>query len=242
MEFTQSNYTARYIINRLAWTFFTITFLLLLFGWIEAVHSRYPPPTEKFVPVIGIILAVTAGVVVVFTIIVLILAFALYGGVLSGGSAAGTPLYDAHVIFVAVLQAVVSLGFLVYGIILLARMSSVKVGNAQKSKRQKETFVKIVIITSVFFATFGVRAAMLLYRPITNAYIIAPVFYVFAYILPDTLPPLAQMFILITTSVSASKALHSTESTKSYEMQQTSENRLDERLLEVDETPNNQDE
>jgi hypothetical protein len=63
---------------------------------------------------------------------------------------------------------VISLGFLIYGIILLLRIRKASAANGTRNPKQVAVFIKIIVVTSTFFACFGMRAAMLLYRPITG--------------------------------------------------------------------------
>jgi len=44
--------TADTVFNRLSWIFFVLTCLLLIFGWIEAIHMKYPAPSDKFIPIV----------------------------------------------------------------------------------------------------------------------------------------------------------------------------------------------
>lgn len=60
---------------------------------------------------------------------------------------------------------------------------------------------------SVFSICFLVRVVMFLFRPITGLYFPKPVFYIFAYMLPETVPAIVQMFVIIWTSETKRKSL-----------------------------------
>lgn len=107
--------------NRLAWLCFTITFLLLLFSWMEMVHAKYPPPSDRFLPGIKwtlIILAVTMSLFVLILIIV--------WAVTSSSAAVreGNVAYEINIIFMVAVQALLSLGFLAYGSVMLYRIGA----------------------------------------------------------------------------------------------------------------------
>jgi hypothetical protein len=72
--------------------------------------------------------------------------------------------------------------------------------------RLRSILIKIVLVMVVMTVCFLVRVVMFLFRPITGLFFPAPVFYIFAYILPETLPAVVQMFVIISTSVSKKKA------------------------------------
>ncbi len=124
------------------------------------------------------------------------------------------PIYDSHIIIIAGLQAVISLGFLIYGIILLVRIrKSGRSAGSSRNSKQASVMIKIIVVTSSFFVCFGMRAAMLMYRPITGLRLPLGVFYAFAYLVPDFIPPLVQMLVLISTSVTAAHAASARAST-----------------------------
>lgn len=197
--FTRTSFNGQYVINRLVWMLFSITFLVLLFGWIESVHATTPPPSEKFVPVVQVALVVASCVVGLFILIVIILAFTLYASTPSDGNA----VYDANILFVASLQAVVALLFLIYGLLLWRRLSHAM---GVSSARQRSAVIRVVFMALVVFVSFGLRAAMFLYRPISNRYFPIGVFYTFAYIIPETVPAFAQLVVLLSTGFQKKKA------------------------------------
>jgi hypothetical protein len=205
---------AAYIINRLAWAFSTLTFILLLAGWMEAVHSKYPPPSDRFVTGVKVALIIVSILIMVVTLVVLIIAFTLCATASQGVYAnTCTPIYNGHILTIAGFQVVIALGFLIYGIILLVRIRKASAANGTRSAKQIAVFTKIIVVTSTFFVCFSLRAVMLLYRPATGQFLPLGVFYAFAYIVPDFVPPIVQMFVLISTSWTAGRSASSTTGT-----------------------------
>ena len=133
-------------------------------------------------------------------------------------------LYDAHILFQASLQAVIALLFLIYGIILLVtlnRAASAAVRQTQ-SLRHRKTSIQIAAVMLVTLIAFSLRVFALAYRPATGKFLPAGLFYTFnckseqlfsmflsflqssplVDIIPDTLPPLLQAYVLFTVEYS----------------------------------------
>ncbi len=74
----------------------------------------------------------------------------------------------------------------------------------------KAAIQRVLLVSSVCFVSFGLRAAMFLYRPISNAFLPLAVFYTFAYIVPETAPALAQLWVIVSAGLQRRTALHAT--------------------------------
>jgi hypothetical protein len=116
--FTIQTQPADFVMNRLAWLAFTLTFILLLFSWVETVHTRYPPPSEKFIPSIKWTMLIVAIGLTVFLVVLMII-----WGVTSPTQREGNPVYEVNIIFMVCVQALLSLAFLIYGSIMLWRVN-----------------------------------------------------------------------------------------------------------------------
>jgi hypothetical protein len=118
----------------------------------------------------------------------------------------------------------------VYGVMLLVRLKR-SAGKTSKGSRQSqvifkggkekncfwffcfdETFV-VLLVTASFSLLFGIRAAFFLYNPITNSYLPGQAFFLFAYILPDSVPVMIEVFVIVSTAVSALRRKAATQST-----------------------------
>jgi hypothetical protein len=98
------------------------------------------------------------------------------------------PFYDTHVIFIAACQALIAIGFLVYGIVLLVRLNSTKGKSTPAAgNRHRQVILKIVIVLATFSILFGIRAVFFMYRPASGGrFIEGNAFLFFAYLAPDT--------------------------------------------------------
>lgn len=210
MSFTSS--IADVIFNRLTWVTFTLTFLLLLFGWIETVHIKYPPPVDSFVPIVK---WVFIGISVALVIMVFVTVGVWIGQGMSSTGDARTA-YDANIYIFLAIQILVSFGFLIYGIILLVRLHrgvtnrhSVVVVDSRHLARQRGTFLKLVLVLGVMFVCFLLRGIMFILRP-AGVCLPYAVFFTFAYIFPEIIPPIVQMFVIISTSDSKKRMSRTT--------------------------------
>ena len=136
------------VFNRLAWVLFILTYMLLVFGWIETIHIKYPAPSDTFVPAVKWILVGLGSFFFLFQAITLIVYFTTR--VLdSNGFYPPNPPYDANIWIFNVFLFALSLAFLVYGIFLLTRLNrgltnrhSVGVVDSRNRARQRSTFMK----------------------------------------------------------------------------------------------------
>jgi hypothetical protein len=202
------------VFNRLTWISFVLTYMLLVFGWIETVHLKYPPPSEGFVPVLKWIMIGVAAALFLTQMITLI-AYLSSRDSTGGLPVAGTPArtaYDANIWIFNIFLLAISLAFLVYGFVLLIRLNrgvsnrhSVVVLDARHVSRQRAAFLKIIIIMAMMSACFVLRLAMFMVRPLGGCLPIG-VFWAFAYIVPEVLPAIIQMFVIISTAESKSRA------------------------------------
>jgi len=145
--------------------------------------------SKTFLPKLGWIFILINVVLYIFQIIMMGLWIA------SDEIKEGNPLYEINIVADVLLSAAISLGFFIYGWLLffLARNSQ-----DEDFERNKE-LVRILTITLLFTACFLVRCVMFLYRPITGAYLPTPVFYCFAYFVPECIPCLFQIYLAETS-------------------------------------------
>lgn len=207
------------IFNRLTWLVFTLTFLLLVFGWIETVHIKYPAPVDKFVPVVKwvfIILSIAIGLMMIITTIIWLVGRVGHQQM----PASFYPAYNSNIYIFALVQLIVSALFLVYGLILVFRLRSglsnrhsLVVVDSRHLARQRATFMKIILVMSIMTLCFALRATFMLLRVTSGICVPDAVFYVFAYIIPEIVPPIVEMFVIISTS--EAKKRMSTASTSS---------------------------
>ncbi len=85
-------------------------------------------------------------------------------------------------------QALIAIGFLVYGIILLVRLKSSSSGAGKGAgSRHRQVVLKVVIVMASFSLMFGIRAVFFFYRPASGGLRInGTAFLIFAYLAPDT--------------------------------------------------------
>ncbi len=201
------------LFNRLTWISFVLTYMLLVFGWIETVHLKYPPPSENFVPILKWIMIAVAVVLFLTQMITLIVYLSTrVDGMPPPSGTTARAAYDANIWIFNVFLLAVSISFLVYGLVLLIRLNrgvsnrmSVVVLDARHVARQRAAFLKIISIMAVMTACFALRLAMFMVRPLGGCLPLG-VFWTFAYIVPEVLPAIIQMFVVISSAESKSRA------------------------------------
>jgi hypothetical protein len=91
------------------------------------------------------------------------------------------------VIVMAACQALIAIGFLVYGIVLLVRLKQSSGKSAGAGTRHRQVVLKVVIVMASFSLLFGIRAVFFFYRPVSGGqFIDGSAFLTFAYLAPDT--------------------------------------------------------
>jgi uncharacterized membrane protein len=136
------------VFNRLTWILFVLTFMVLVFGWIETIHVKYPAPTESFVPVVKWVMlgiAIALFLTQLITLIVYLVTRAS-ANVPPGTYAA----YNANIWIFTVFLLALSLAFLIYGIVLLRNLNrgmtnrhSVGVVDSRNIGRQRAAYLKV---------------------------------------------------------------------------------------------------
>jgi len=92
---------------------------------------------------------------------------------------------------------------LIYGFLLLKRLSNSNtavpsVHGSRERNRHRSTIFKVIAIMSVLSSCFALRFAMFLVRP-AGGCLPYGVFYVFAYIVPETLPAMIFIYVIMST-------------------------------------------
>jgi hypothetical protein len=188
--------SAAYVLNRLAWMLSAMSFLVLLFGWIESVHSRYPISPSTFTKVFKIVLLVSVAVLVLLFIILVSLAFTICEKSIYDDTC--RTLYNTHILFQASLQALLAIAFLIYGLLLIKRLlpAGKKVFSQDVSKRKKMSAFRIFLVMSTTFICYSLRFFTLIYKPATDKLLPVGVFYTFTYYLPETVPPILHLWVV----------------------------------------------
>jgi hypothetical protein len=185
--------TAAYIFNRLAWMFGALSFMVLLLGWIEGVHSRNAVSRSKVTKIVQVVLYGLMGLLVLMLVILIILAFTICEQ--SPYEDSCRALYNGHVLFQASIQALLALFFLIYGLLLIIKVLPKPKNDPTDRLRKIATFhILLVMITT--FVLYTLRVWTLTYYPSTNDYLPAGVFYTFCYILPESIPPLLHLYMV----------------------------------------------
>lgn len=76
--------------------------------------------------------------------------------------------------------------------------------------KKRATIWKLVIVTFICFALFTLRGVMFMLRPAWNITLPQGVFYALAYMLPEILACIAEVFVIISTHESRRKSADST--------------------------------
>jgi hypothetical protein len=181
------------VFNRLTWISFLLTYMLLVFGWIETVHSKYPPPSDRFRPVFKWTMVVIGGVAVASQVSTLICYLVLNARKIDE---AGIWIFNAFLILLSV-------AFLVYGSVLLGKLTCsaknplVQINESQL-RRQKNVFVKIILIMSILSICCMIKVAAMMTRPLGWCFPIGW-FWVTAYMIPEIVPAVVEMIVIAST-------------------------------------------
>jgi hypothetical protein len=140
------------VFNRLTWVSFVLTYMLLVFGWIETIHIKYPAPSDKFVPVIRWGMIIFGGSLFLLQSITLIVYFVTRVPRQDGSFPASESgaAYQANIWIFNVFNLLLSAAFLFYGIWLMRRLNrgltnrhSVGVVDSRNLSRQKAAYIKV---------------------------------------------------------------------------------------------------
>lgn len=206
------------IFNRLSWIAFVLTYMLLVFGWIETVHLKYPPPSDNFIPILKWIMLGIAAALFLLQMITLIVHLAtrpppLPAGTTAppGGPSAITAAYDANIWIFNVFLLATSVAFLLYGIILIVRLNrgvtnrhSLVIMDSRHVARHRAAFLKIIIVMCVMCVCFALRLAVFMVRPLGGCLPVG-VFWAFGYMIPEVIPAIVQMFVIISSAESKAR-------------------------------------
>jgi hypothetical protein len=83
------------------------------------------------------------------------------------------PLYDLHTLLIVISQALIAIGVLVYGIVLLLRLRNADATSSVAGLRQFQVVLKIVIVMALLSVLFGIRAVFFMYRPVTGGLVVS---------------------------------------------------------------------
>jgi len=183
---------ASFILNRLGFVLFFTAFTLVLFFWAEMYHKNYvsaggflPRLFKVFVAVNALLYAIEISVVVTFLIV----------DRDDYSQREGNPIYDASIYLEIIVNFVVSMCFLIYGIrLFLSHVPALEYEETQNRKYRE--ILKILISTIIFTTCFLVRVVAFLYRPITNSYMNNNLFQILAYYIPEVIPSLVQFYLI----------------------------------------------
>jgi len=180
-----SNEEISFIFSRASFAFFFSAFTLVVFYWAESVHKTYYA-SEDFLPTIGLIFIITNGLLWVFQITIVVL-YLLQPGLVKTSNI----LYESNILTDIVLSFLISIGFMIYGVVLSRKKYKADVQNP----RRMINVVKTVLSAVIFVLCFLLRVVMFSYRPITNGYLDPDIFQVFAYFVPEIIPSIFQIYI-----------------------------------------------
>jgi len=200
------------VFQHFSWITFFLTYLLLVFTWIETVHSKYPPPSDRFRPVFVWSMVVVG---VVFSALQLGLFVPYVTGAFQNDDAA----VWAYVAFTILL----TLAFLVYGILLLRQVHALQnsvILDQSKVQRQRQVYLKIILVMSVMAACCLLRMAIFLVKPIGRAsgacVPLAP-FWICGFMIPEVVPAILEFYVIITTAWAKRDRKVGTDTTDTYE-------------------------
>lgn len=195
---------ANYVISRLAWLFLTWAFLALVWGWIDAIYVKYPVPSKGFLQAIKYFMVVMGVADALWTITVIVLAWTLCTDRARFGSFCVT-FADSHVVYFCLLTASISMGLFLYSGIILYMLRHNDKDREEEGKQWTGVFTKAVIVSLICVICFSARCLIFMYNPITQRSFPEWAFYIFGYVVPETIPSLVMMLMAVTTSRSNRK-------------------------------------
>jgi len=166
-----------FVVNRLSLCWFFGAVSVILFNWARVVDVA-----EYMTPLINthlhkIFLAMNVAVTISICITI-----AIYMTE-SQGEREGNPFYDSGVLLLGVLNFVFMMAFIIYGIRLYLLTSEIT----------KIRMFKVLVLAAIFLFCFGLRVALLMYRPVTGKKIYNPAFYTLCYFIPELTPMVVQI-------------------------------------------------
>ncbi|KAJ5072287.1 tobamovirus multiplication protein 1-like isoform x1 [Anaeramoeba ignava] len=185
-----SDITALLILNRYACTGFFTTFTYIIFFWAEIYHFlshlSYRIGLDKLkIPFIIVNVCLYIATTVYSIIFI-------DDEVTHRKRGNSDPIYNSSVLLIAAISFVASLGFLVYGFLLLRQIK--KAISVVSSK--KKSLVRMGIFTVIFSLCFLCRFIILLYRPITNKFLAEGLYFSLSYYIPEMVPSLIQLSVM----------------------------------------------
>jgi len=166
-----------FVLNRLSLCWFFAGISVILFNWVRVVDVAefMTTPLSTHLHKVFLFLNIVVTVCINITIIVYMTE--------SQGEREGNAFYDSGVLLLAVLNFIFMVSFIVYGIRLYCLTSEIT----------KIRMVKILVLAMIFLCCFGLRVAMLMYRPVTGKKIYNPAFYTMCYFIPELIPIIVQV-------------------------------------------------
>ncbi|KAJ5071057.1 tobamovirus multiplication protein 1-like isoform x1 [Anaeramoeba ignava] len=174
-----------FIVKRIAYLSFFTSFTLLLFFWAKISNGiQYHEKTPKS---LKIPLLITNAIFYLFAIIsIIIFATDVEKPEYSNG------FYQINSIIVAAAFLVVSISFLVYGLILIRKLKII-VGLIAN---RKKFLIKSFFVTLFVSICFLLKFIMFVYHPITDKNMNSWFFLFFAYFIPELLPSITQSIVM----------------------------------------------
>jgi hypothetical protein len=202
---------ASYVLGRLGWTVQLLTVLFLVYTWANAVHQQVGLTSAPLLFLFRLCFIIVMCLVILSFVALITLPFALCLNATQGLYAnTCTPIYNGHIIAIAVTLALGSASQMLYGIWLL------RLVRKNKSNPTLVRAVGAVIVSSAAMTLFSLlRTIFLVYRPITGQFLPLGVFYSFVYIVPDAVTGAGVCVIILYSIVGAAKQLPSSEEMQS---------------------------
>ncbi|KAJ6252038.1 tobamovirus multiplication protein 1-like isoform x1 [Anaeramoeba flamelloides] len=175
-----------FAINRLAILSFFTSFTLLLFFWMELYHglissfnlTRLSSLKKPFI-ILNILLYIYQ--------IICIIMFAVSTEKIDNKNT----FYNVNVLLIAGFSGLVSISFLIYGLLLYRKLR-----DSWGRKTQRAPLFRMLGVTIVYTVSFILRFAFFLYRPITDKLMNENIYLIFAYLLPELSAATIQIFTM----------------------------------------------
>ncbi|KAJ6236508.1 tobamovirus multiplication protein 1-like isoform x1 [Anaeramoeba flamelloides] len=175
-----------FVINRFAIVSFFTSFTLLIFYWAEIFHGWVKSNEQRSLSTLKKPFWLMNGFLYLFSLICIIVYAAE-----EPEDRETNDFYTANILIIALLSALVSIGFLFYGFSLIKRFK-----DSFSVSKKKNSLRKIVAITIIFFICFMLRFIFFLYRPATDKKMNPDVYTFFAYYIPELIPTCIQLYTM----------------------------------------------